>query len=395
MWARALGVILSPMFERARMVLSKRPAFRIADGAIALVMALLAELDVLLSPDWRGPTWVNAVVVPGMALALAWRCTRPIGTLAAVFAGLGVLSLAFGSSQAWSSVFIAVVAVYSAAAHGSSLPAVVGLTAAGAGIQTIEDPRVHSIGDALWSSTMVGLTLLAGFGGRRLRARGEALDEREGAFDREQQAHTAEAIADERRRISRELHDIVSHSLSVLVLQAGAVEQVLERDPSRAREMLQSMRSTGKEAVGEMARLLGLIRGGEEAPRGPQPSLADVEPLVGKMRDAGMRIGVEVEGLRRDLPAALELSAFRIVQEGITNALKHAGQAECRVVLRYLETEFEVEVADDGAGPGNVRGAGRGLAGIGERVAVFGGRIETGARPGGGWIVRAVFPRQP
>jgi signal transduction histidine kinase len=144
-----------------------------------------------------------------------------------------------------------------------------------------------------------------------------------------------------------------------------------------------------------MGTLLGLIRGEAVASREPQPSLADLDRLVAKMREAGLDVGLEIQGERRPLPAALELSAFRIVQEGLTNALKHAGPAHARVRLRYGDDELEVEVADNGNGNGNGRGNRRGLAGIGERVAVFGGRLDAGPRPDGGWTLRAGFPLTP
>ena len=141
-----------------------------------------------------------------------------------------------------------------------------------------------------------------------------------------------------------------------------------------------------------MGTLLGLIRGEAVASREPQPSLADLDRLVTKMREAGLTVNLSVEGERRALPAALELSAFRIVQEGLTNALKHAGHAPARVVLRYGDDELEIEVADDGNGTANGNGSRRGLAGIGERVAVFGGHLEAGPGPEGGWTLRAGFP---
>ena len=135
-----------------------------------------------------------------------------------------------------------------------------------------------------------------------------------------------------------------------------------------------------------------LARGEAESSRQPQPSLADLERLVTTTREAGMRVDLAIEGEPYELPAALELSAFRIVQEGLTNALKHAGNAQTKVTLRYGERNLEVEVTDDGAGSTDGPGTRRGLAGIGERVAVFGGRFEAGPRPGGGWTVRAALP---
>jgi len=262
----------------------------------------------------------------------------------------------------------------------------VGLSLVTAAVQTSFDPEIHIFGDATWDLILLTVTLVVGFAQRT----------RISTLERNQELLAAAAADEERRRIARELHDIISHSLGVLVLQAGAAEQVLERDPERAREVLRSIRATGQEAIGEMGTLLGVIRGEVVASREPQPSLADVGRLVTKMGEAGLDVGMEIEGERRRLSPALELSAYRIVQEGLTNALKHAGGAHARVVLRYSDEELEIEVADDGGagrnGNGNGNGSRRGLAGIGERVAVFGGRLDAGPRADGGWSLRAGFP---
>lgn len=353
---------------------------------------MFAALDVLLSPDWRGPAAVNVVVAPAMALSLLWRRTRPLVALVAVMAGLAGLSLAFGSTQAWTNVFVIIVAVYSAAAHASNLLGVVAVTAAGIAVFTLQDPLIYSFGEALWSSSLAGLTFLAGLAGRTLQSRSSALERRAETLDLEEEERAAAAAAEERRRIARELHDIISHSLGVVVLQAGAAEQVLHRDPERAREVLRSIRATGQEAIAEMATLLGLIRAGPELSREPQPCLADLDKLVATMREAGLVVHLELEGSHRALPAALELSAFRVVQEGLTNAAKHASGARVRVLVRFGDEDLEVEVIDEGSPRGNGPGTRHGLAGMRERVAVFGGRFESGPRPGGGWLLRASFP---
>jgi signal transduction histidine kinase len=284
------------------------------------------------------------------------------------------------------------VAIYSAAAYASKPLVALAIGAVGVGIRDLTDPLIDGFGAAIWSSSLFGLCFIAGLAGRNLRRRTSKLDERADALEREEAERAAAAAEAERRRIARELHDIIQHSLGVLVLQAGAAEQVLERDPERAREALRSIRATGQEAIGEMGTLLGVIRGGPETSHEPQPSLADIERLIAKTRDAGLDAELEIEGKRRALPAALELSAFRIVQEGLTNALKHAGPAHARVLLRFGEHELEVEVLDDGAGSGDGRGGRRGLAGIGERVAIFSGELEAGPRPDGGWRLRAALP---
>ncbi len=362
------------------------------DLALAGVLATFGLLDVLLSSDWRGPAPVNAVVVPAMAFALAWRRQYPLVALAVVVSGVSFLSLAFGGSQTWGNVFIMLVAVYSAAVYSTYLWAAAALGAVGIALRDMRDPLIDGFGDAIWGSSVFGLCFLAGLAGRSLQDRTSALDQRAETLEREEEERAAAAAAEERRRIARELHDIISHSIGVVVLQAGAAEQVLERDPERAREVLRSIRATGQEAIAEMGTLLGLIRGGPHVSHEPQPSLADIDSLVAKTREAGLQTTVEVEGTRRALPAALELSAFRIVQEGLTNALKHAGPADARVVLSFGEQALRIEVLDDGAGSGNGRGGRRGLAGIGERVAVFGGELEAGPRPGGGWCLRADLP---
>ncbi len=356
------------------------------------MLALFAELDVLLSPDWRGPLAVNAVLAPAMALGLVWRRTHPLVALSGVVGVLVFLSLAFGSSQTWTNVFVIVAAVYSAAVHGSKPFVVVAVTALGVVIITLRDPLITTFGDAVWSSSLVGLTFLAGLGGRSLQARSRSLEHRAEALDAEEEERSAAAAAEERRRIATELHDIISHSLGVVVLQAGAAEQVLERDPERAREVLSSIRTTGQEAIGEMGTLLGLIPSGPEVSRAPQPSLADLDRLVTSVKETGLVVAVAIEGRRRALSAALELSAYRVVQEGLTNVMKHAPGATAQVSLCFRDEELEVEVVDDGAGQGAGFGSRRGLAGMRERVAVFGGQFEAGPRQGGGWRLRAVFP---
>jgi signal transduction histidine kinase len=367
---------------------------QVADLALAVVLAVFSVLDVLFSEGWRGPVSANVLVMPAAALALTWRRTRPLASLAAVVACFSGLAIAFGSGESWSSVFIYVTAVYSAVVHGQSPLAAAALAAVGIAVVSVTSPTIDSLGEALWSPSLAILTIGVGVAGRAIRARTGALEQRAFELDREEQRRAAEAAAEERRRIARELHDIISHSLGVVVLQAGAAERVLDRDPVRAREVLESIRTTGQAAIGEMGTLLGLLddtprRSGADA---PQPSLGDLESLVSRMRDAGLNVDFKIDGERRPLPAALELSAFRVVQEGLTNALKHAGPARVRAVVQYGRDELWIEVADDGAGGANGAGGRRGLAGIRERVTIFGGRLEAGPQPGGGWKLHATFP---
>lgn len=381
--------------------LRRRPP--LPDLALAGVLLVYGELDAFLTGEWHGDHAVTGVVVALMAASLAFRRTAPLVTLAVPVAGLAGLSVAYGGSETGANLFILLAATYSVALYGPDPMAaavVYGITAV---VHTALTPEVHGVGDWLWEPVMFTLAFGVGMAMRGRQSRSDALAARAEAL-------AVAAAEEERRRIARELHDIVSHGLGVMVLQAGAADQVLDRDPARAREALASIRAVGQEAIGEMGMLLGLIRGDGRTPLEPQPSLADVEALVARTREAGLGVELEVEGERRPLPAALELSAYRIVQEGLTNALKHAGSARARVVLRYRADDLLVEVADDGAvasatsssGPApnsSAPGSRRGLAGVGERVAVFdgrlavfGGRLEAGPRPDGGWTLRAAFP---
>ena len=201
-----------------------------------------------------------------------------------------------------------------------------------------------------------------------------------------------EAVSGERARIARELHDIVAHSVSVISVQAGAAEQYLERDPARAREHLSSVQDTARDALTEMRRLTGVLRD-EAAGYEPQPGLARVDELVERARDAGLEVELAEEGERRGVPPGVDLAAYRIVQEALTNARKHAGPVAAQVHVRYLDSAVEVEVVNAaGSGVQNGEGAGHGLVGMRERARVYGGDLETGHQPDGGYRVRARLP---
>jgi signal transduction histidine kinase len=201
-----------------------------------------------------------------------------------------------------------------------------------------------------------------------------------------------EAVSGERARIARELHDIVAHSVSVISLQAGAAEQYLERDPARAREHLSSVQSTARDALNEMRRLTGVLRD-EAAGYEPQPGLARVDELVERARGAGLEVELAEEGERQTVPPGVDLAAYRIVQEALTNARKHAGAVAARVRIRYLDSAVEVEVVNAaGSEAVNGEGAGHGLVGMRERARVYGGDLETGHQPDGGYRVRARLP---
>jgi signal transduction histidine kinase len=202
------------------------------------------------------------------------------------------------------------------------------------------------------------------------------------------------AVAEERRRIARELHDVVAHSVSVMTVQAGAVRRLLRPDQERERQSLEVIEATGREALTEMRRLVGLLRESGAMPEfSPQPSMRTVDVLVGTVREAGLPVEIEIEGEPRELPPGVDLSAYRVIQEALTNALRYAGPAQAWVTVRWKETGLELEIANDGRSePGEGGGGGHGLTGLRERVALVGGSVDSGPRPGGGFVVRAHLP---
>jgi signal transduction histidine kinase len=217
--------------------------------------------------------------------------------------------------------------------------------------------------------------------------------ERERVLVDEHATRTAEAIADERARIARELHDVVAHAISVIVLQARGGRRMLADAPDETRSALDAIERAGEQALAEMRRLLGMLREADErVALAPQPGLARLTDLADEVGAAGLPVDVRVEGDALELPPGVDVSAYRIVQEALTNALKHAGTARATVVVRYAGDAVELEVADDGAGNGHGGGSGQGLVGLRERVAVYGGVLEAGAQPEGGYRVRARLP---
>jgi signal transduction histidine kinase len=220
---------------------------------------------------------------------------------------------------------------------------------------------------------------------------------RELAEQRELQAQAAVAV--ERGRIARELHDVVAHNVSMMVVQAGAAGRVLDGDQPDVRNALEVIAATGRETVDEMRTLLGVLRSEDgQAALKPQPGLADLEQLIDGVREAGLPVTLRIEGVPRPLPAALDLSAYRIVQEALTNTVKHAGPARAEVTVRYEDGQVALKIADSGHGPDGVpgpltgRGTGHGLVGMRERAAMLGGDLEAAPTDGGGFTVRARLP---
>jgi signal transduction histidine kinase len=362
---------------------------RHGDEALAAAITAAAVIDVAVTeaPDWRRLATIGPAV--GLGVAAARRSRDPFPLLGLIL-GISVAALAMPifAQPTNSGVFVfLLLAVYSGAAHTSGRRTLL------AGAMTVGIfVTAFLMGDTgVTADAMVFYAIVFGgpwVAGRAVHQR--RLNERELQLEI---GKAAAAIVEERARIARELHDVVAHSISVMVIQARGGRRVFESEPADAREAFAVIESTGQQALDEMRRLVGMLRSGEDTlPLAPQPSLKELGTLVEQVRAAGLPVQLAVEGVPRDLPPGVDLSAFRIVQEALTNALTHAGPARARVVLRYLADELELEISDDGPGTGDDVGSGYGLVGMRERVSVYGGELQAGRQPGGGYALRVRLP---
>jgi signal transduction histidine kinase len=248
----------------------------------------------------------------------------------------------------------------------------------------------HTTGDIVLIPAVFALGWLGGFAFRKRDVQAAEAEERAAQAERERETAARLAVAEERARIARELHDIVAHALSVMVLQVGAVRHKRPELPAEDREALEDVERTGRTALAEMRRLLGAMRDRSDgAELEPQPGLENLKALVARVRSAGLPVTLDVEGEPVPLPRALDLSAYRIVQEGLTNVLKHAGASHAEVVVRHGPEALRVEIRDDGHGPERGDGLGHGLVGIRERVKLYGGEMTAGPANGGGFVLSA------
>lgn len=366
---------------------------RTADLAVSAFFLVAGQLEVWIwwVPAEQGPRWAAAAYQAALALALVQRRRAPLLVqlvMSALLAAWALTTPPAGSLIPW---FAMIVAAYSVAAYQEFQYAAVGLAVNSASWVLFVAMTTNSVADYAFILGFVLAGWLAGVVVRTRETRAATAEARAGAAD--ERARTA--AADERARIAREIHDIVSHSVSVMVVQAAAAETVLASDPARAREPLLRIQETGREAMSELKRLLGLLRDSDEQlVLVSAPSLAHLDALLGQIRQAGMPVRLDVRGEPRVLPPGVDLSAYRIIQEGLTNALRYAGPAEACVSVTYGEDRVVLEILDDGQGDGYARhaGAGHGLLGLRERVSVHGGELAAGPRPEGGYALQATLP---
>jgi signal transduction histidine kinase len=374
----------------------ERVPARVLDGAIAAAITAGMLVDTVLGAH-DGPWWANLLCSLAIGLSLLWRRVLPLLPLAVFLVAGVVMGLWLtGYDEAFTPLLALVVIGYSVGRWSEGRMLAIGAAMGLAGIVAVELALTESFGDWLFP----GLVMFAAGGiGVTIRNRIElarTLAARAEELEASREAREQEAVQAERRRLARELHDVVAHTVSVMVVQAGGARRTLHRDPDAALEALAAVEATGRGALVELRRLLGLLRPeGESAPHAPQPGMAAVNDLVARARAAGLPVELNVEGEPGSLPAGVDLAAYRVVQEALTNTLQHAGPARARVTIRWESENLVLVVDDSGQGPVNAGdGTGQGLVGMRERVAMCGGELETGRRRGGGFHVEARLPRE-
>ncbi|MFB8776578.1 sensor histidine kinase [Streptomyces broussonetiae] len=380
------------------------------DGFWAIVLFGMSVASGVVSEEATG-TELPALIVPVtvllcLVIALRRRMPERMLVLAAVV-GVAQLVLDVATLPA---DFAMLVIVYTVAANGarwaSRFALVGGLCAAPAAQLRWPQEEASPLANlalAILQTVPFALAWVLGDSIRTRRAYFAQLEERAARLEREREAQAKVAVAAERARIARELHDVVAHNVSVMVVQADGAAYVLDAAPDQAKKALETISSTGRQALAEMRRLLGVLRTGEHQESGeyvPQPDVQQIEDLVEQCRGAGLPVDFKIEGTPRPLPSGVELTAYRIVQEALTNTRKHGGpNAGASVRLVYFDDGLGLLVEDDGKGAphelyedGGADGSGHGLIGMRERVGMVGGTLDAGPRPGGGFRISALLP---
>ena len=374
------------------------------DTALALVLLAIAVFEVLSNPfdSVAVPaSWLPLVVLA--IVPLAWRRRAPLPAFCVQVAAWVVTSAVSGHWGITLGTTVALlVGAYSTGAYSTrrAWSAVVVMVTGGIlpVLMILFLPSLARFRDTLsiYSDSQGLIVIIAWLIGHSIRAQRrhvEGLIEHARRLEREQAAVARAAVVEERARIARELHDVVAHGVSVMVVQAEAARRLLRRRPEQAEEALRTVSATGTEALGELQHLLGILGSEDRSALEPAPGLGDLNGLLERLQSSGVAVEMRLEGEARSLPRGLDLTAYRIIQEALTNVLKHAGAARAEVRLRYSDDSLGIEVTDSGRAAARHSGSGgRGLVGMRERVAAYGGELETGPRAQGGFAVRARLP---
>ncbi len=368
--------------------------------AAAAIAALFAALEVALRRDapnapHTGP-WLAAPAVGLMVLPLLARRRWAFAAPASVWALAAALSFVDGRLAVFSQAAFAagLVASFLLGNLPDATRSRLGLlvVAGGAAIVVYNAPGMAAV-NRVFLPVIFAMPWFGGLAMQQRGARAEAAELHAARLAGDREEATRAAIANERARIARELHDILGHSVSVMTIQASAVRRLLRPDQIKERDALLTVEQTGREALAEMRRLVGILRLAEDAPGlEPRPGLDQVATLVTRTRELGLAVELRVEGDPMPLPPGVDLTAYRLVQEGLTNARKHSNARRTEVRLRYEVDAIEIQVCDDGTGAAAVHDGGHGLVGMRERVSIYGGEFEAGPRAGGGYRLRARLP---
>jgi signal transduction histidine kinase len=365
-----------------------RPETPLAGDAVIAGLFTVAGLTELALRTSLLPREIAVVLF--MTVPLMWRRRAPLPSAVLVATAVAIS----GRTPTDLHLILAALpfAMYSLGAHASDRGAAVGMAVALAVLWT--SVAIKSTENAARDIISIAVLVTTSFAiGRAFRGRELSLvasTERAAVLEHEREEDVRRAASEERGRIARELHDVIAHSVTVMVVQAGAADQIIEQDPARARQSLVAIQDTGRQALTDLRRLLGLVRDEDTVRLAPQPGLQELDALVDEIRKAGVSIDVEIRGTPRHLPAGVDLSAFRILQEALTNVLKHAGDAQAHVVVAYAPNAIELEVVDDGRA--QTTGHGHGLVGMQERVMLYGGTLQAGPADHGGYRVLARLP---
>jgi signal transduction histidine kinase len=378
---------------------------KVLDVVLALVLAVVSVLSLVTSqadpPRLEADPIAYALAVTATG-AIAWRSRWPFAVLLVSTGATVVLSVS-GYAEGAASLAV-LVAFYSVAAGETRRSRLVGaavLLAAFAVLYAFNERSGFTEGAFAANTVLFSAAWVAGEHTRSRRVRMVMLEERAAQIEREQEERERRAIADERLRIAQDLHDVVAHAMSVITVQAGVGAHVIDAQPHEAKKALAAIEATGRAALQELRLMVGVLRqdGDQRGVRAPAPSRANIEQLVQSVREAGLPVELRWEGdVDTKIPLGLYPSCYRIVQEALTNALKHAGTASATVTVAVAPSAVTIEVVDDGRGAASSpdgRGGGFGLIGMHERASVLGGTLRAGPRPGGGFAVRAHLPFAP
>ena len=367
---------------------------------LIVVLAVAAVLEVAIRRDNAdAPQTTLWFGIPAAAVIVLWLLARrrfPFGAPAAFWLLAAAASFVDGRLIPFpAGLYLAgMLAAFLLGNLRDAILARVGLAVILGSMATIIFNRPgHSPGELVFIPLLFGIAWLAGFALNARAEQADAAEARAAQAERERETAARIAVAEERARIARELHDIVAHAVSVMVLQVGAVRHKLPDELADESGALRGVEQAGRTALAEMRRLLSAMRrDGDDLELAPQPGLGGVGALVAEIGRAGLPVTLHVEGEAAPLPRAIDLSAYRIVQEGLTNALKHARAHRADVTLRYAPDELQIEVRDDGTGGGASNGPAYGLVSVGERVKIYGGTMTAGAAPDGGFVLGARLP---